>query len=201
MTAEDRVAAVTWEGLLGLAPALEPPIAEILAGAPAERVLDRFLRGHRALDRAGRAAAAEALFGVGLWRRRLRHHLGDAPETPRLLLALLLRDLGRRGDAAALTGLEISDLPPPRSPPVTLADRWSLPDWLAAALLDAAGDQAGAVAEALCRPGPICLRVNTLHATRAELAVRLAADGITTRPGALSPLALLVAGARPNLLA
>jgi 16S rRNA (cytosine967-C5)-methyltransferase len=201
MDAEDRVAAVAWGGLLGVAPSLDRPLSEILAGAPAERALDRFLRGHRALDQAGRAAVAEALFGVGLWRRRLRHHLGGAAETPRLLLALLLRDLGRRADAAPLTGLEPSDLPPARPPPAALADRWSLPDWLAEALADAAGDEAVALAEALCRPGPICLRVNTLRTTPADLAARLAAEGVATRPGALSPVALLVEGTRPNMLA
>jgi 16S rRNA (cytosine967-C5)-methyltransferase len=199
--AEDRVAAVAWGGLLGVAPSLDGPLSEILAGAPAERALDRFLRGHRALDQAGRAAVAEALFGVGLWRRRLRHHLAGVEETPRLLLALLLRDLGRRADAETLAGLRPGTLPPPRPPPAALADRWSLPDWLGAALTDAAGGEAGALAEALCRPGPVCLRVNELRTTRAALAQRLADEGVATRPGALSPVALLVEGGRPNLLA
>lgn len=201
MTAEDRLETVGWDGLGDLAAALDGPLAEVLAGAPAERVLDRFLRRHRALDRAGRAAAAEAIFGVGLWRRRLRHHLGGVPETPRLLLALLLRDLAGRDDAARLAGLDPSALPPRRPPPAGLADRWSLPDWLAAGLEEAAGDEAGALAEALCSPGAMFLRVNTLRTTPAVLAARLAAEGVTTRPGALSPVALEVTGARPNLLA
>jgi len=54
MTAEDRIAAVAWEALAGWAPTLDRPLADVLAGAAAERVLDRFLRAHRALDRAGR---------------------------------------------------------------------------------------------------------------------------------------------------
>jgi len=200
MDAEERVAHIPWEAVAAIAPDLDQPLAEVLSGAPAERALDRFLRRHRGLDRAGRAAAAEALFGVGLWRRRLRWHLAGAGETPRLLLALLLRDLGRRADAAGLTGLDPLALPPPRPPPAALADRWSLPDWLEAAIEAAAGDEAAALAEALSRPGPVCLRVNTLRTTPAALAARLAAEGVATRPGALSPLALLVLGGRPNLL-
>lgn len=201
MTAEDRLRTIAWEALAPLAGGLDGPLAEMLGGAAAERVLDRFLRARRGLDRAGRAAAAEALFGVGLWRRRLRHHLGDAPETPRLLLALLLRDLAGREDAAALTGLPPVALPPPRPPPGALAVRWSLPDWLAAELEDAAAGEAGALAEALCRPGPMALRANALRGGTAALAARLAAEGVATRPGAWSPLALVVEGRRPNLLA
>jgi 16S rRNA (cytosine967-C5)-methyltransferase len=201
VTAEDRISAVPWEALQGWAPSLDGPLAEVLAGAPAERVLDRFLRAHRALGRPGRAAAAEAIFGVGLWRRRLRHHLDGAPESPRLLLALLLRDLGGRADAADLTGLAAAALPPPRPPPVALAERWSLPDWLADAVASAAGEEAGALAEALCRPGPISLRANAARTTPTALAARLAGEGVATRPGAWAPLALQVVGARPGLLA
>lgn len=201
MHAEDRLAGVPWEGLGAIAAAIDAPLAEVLAGAAAERVLDRFLRHHRGLDRAGRAAAAEAIFGVGLWRRRLRHHLGGAAESPRLLLALLLRDLAGRADAAGLLGLQPGALPPPRPPPEALADRWSLPDWLAGVITEAAGAGAHALAEALCRPGPVALRVNTLRTTPAALAARLAAEGVATRPGLRSPVALEVVGARPNLLA
>jgi len=201
MNAEERLRTIDWEALAPLAADLDGPLAEVLDGAPAERVLDRFLRAHRSLDRRGRAAAAEAVFGVGLWRRRLRQQLVDRPGTPRLLLALLLRDLGGREDAAALTGLAASALPPPRPAPPALADRWSLPDWLADVLVEAAGPEAGALAEALCRPGPVSLRVNGLRTTPAALSARLAAEGVATRPGAWSRLALTVAGPRPNLLA
>ncbi|HET9553285.1 MAG TPA: RsmB/NOP family class I SAM-dependent RNA methyltransferase, partial [Anaeromyxobacteraceae bacterium] len=110
MTAEERLRALPWEALAPIAAALDGPLAAVLAGAAAERVLDRFLRDRRELDRAGRAAAAEAIFGVGLWRRRLRCHLGGLPETPRLLLALLLRDLAGRADAARLAGLDPASL-------------------------------------------------------------------------------------------
>ncbi|MEY2668574.1 MAG: hypothetical protein RJA59_1212, partial [Pseudomonadota bacterium] len=172
----------------------------MLAGAAAERVLDRFLRSRRDLDGAGRQVAAEALFGVGLWRRRLRFHAGeDAP--PLLLLAFLLRDLGGRSDAEILCGLPSGALPPPAPPPPDLATRWSMPDWLAATLVREAGDEAPLLAEALCLPGPIFLRVNRSRVSREELVSRLAAEGVVVRATRLAPDGLAVLSARPNLLA
>jgi 16S rRNA (cytosine967-C5)-methyltransferase len=221
--AEDRLRALPWGALAGLAPALDAPLAELL-GAPharaeggagpgvdrssAERVLDRLLRARRDLGREGRAAVAEAIFGVGLWRRRLAFQLGDdaaepARHAPRLLLAALVRDLGGRpaADVEALLGLAPGALPPARPPPPDLARRWSLPAWLAAELERAAGDAAPALAEALALPGPVTLRVNGARTTREALAARLAAEGIPTRPGRLAAAALVATGPRPNLLA
>jgi 16S rRNA (cytosine967-C5)-methyltransferase len=196
---EARLRAVPWESLAGIASALDAPLAEILDGAAAERVLDRFLRAHRELDRGGRRAVAEALFGVGLWRRRLRWHAGPTA-SPRTLLASLLRDLAGRDDAARLAGLTDGSLPPHRAAPAPLADRWSLPDWLGAALVAAVGhSEAPALAEALCLPAPVALRANAARGTREALAGRLRAEGIETRPGLLAPHALLVESERPNL--
>jgi len=202
LSAEARVAQVPWDALAGLAAALDAPLAEILAGAAAERVLDRLLRRLAPLSRPARAAVAEAVFGVSLWRRRLQAQVGAADPPPRLLLGALLRDLGGRADWAALSSLPAEALPPPPPPPAGLAERWSLPDWLAEELRRAAGDEAPALADALDRPGPICLRVNRLRTTPEDLAARLAAEGVATAPGRLVPGCLLVApvpGARPNV--
>jgi 16S rRNA (cytosine967-C5)-methyltransferase len=199
MTPEARLREVPFEALAGLAPELEPVLAGVLAGDAAERRLDRFLRDHRGLDARGRAACAEAVFGVGLWRRRLRHALGGAPGSPRLLLGLLLRDLAGRGDAAGLAGLPASALPPPVPAPTLLADRASLPDWLAEELLRAAGAEAGALADALNLPGPVALRANRLRGDRAALAAALAAEGVATRPSALAPDGLVVTSPRVNV--
>src|SRR5205814_6172275 len=112
-----------------------------------------------AFDGEQRAAAVETIFGVALWRRRLLWHAGS-PD-PRALLFVLLRDLAgvRETEAAALC-----DLPPPwparRQGPERLADRWSLPDFLEALLVRELGSEAGAFAEAISIPGPICLRAN-----------------------------------------
>jgi 16S rRNA (cytosine967-C5)-methyltransferase len=199
MSGPSRLGEVPFEALAGLAAALEPTLAEVLAGGAAERVLDRFLRAHRQLGAPGRAACAEAIFGVGLWRRRLRFALGGAPGTPRLLLALLLRDLAGRDDAAALAGLADDALPPPGPAPTGLADRASLPDWLAAELEVAAGDEAGALADALNLPGPVALRANRLRGDREALAAALLAEGVPTRPAPLAPDGLLVTSPRVNV--
>jgi 16S rRNA (cytosine967-C5)-methyltransferase len=193
---------VGWEALRPLSEALDAPLGAILGGAPADATLAAFLRGRPDLAAPARAAAAEALLGVGLWRRRLRAQLGDDRAPPRLLLAALLRDLGGRapGDAEALAGVAAGALPPPRPPPADLADRFSLPDWLAAELRAAAGDEADLLADALDHPGPVTLRANLLRTDRGALAARLAAEGVATRPGALAPAALVVTSPRPNVL-
>jgi len=198
--AEDRLRTVPWQALAGLAPALEAPLAEVLAGAPAERVLDRLLRARRDLDAPARAAVAEAVFGVGLWRRRLRAQLGDAGAPPLLLLAALLRDLAGHPDAEALLGLAPGALPPPRPAPVELADLASLPDWLAGALHAAAGPRAAAFADALNRPGPVALRANRLRLDRDALAARLRDEGVETRRSDLAPDGLVATSPRPNVL-
>ena len=196
---EERLREIPWDALGGRVAALDDPLAEILAGAAAERVVDRVLRADRALPADARRAFAEALFGVALWRRRLRAQLGDAGAPPRLLLASLMRDLAGRADAEPLAGLPAGALPAPRPPPAALAERASLPDWLAEALVAAAGDDADALADALNLPGPVCLRVNLLRASRDVAAARLAAEGVATRPGALAPACLVVTSPRPNV--
>ena len=199
LAAETRLRQLPWHALSGLAPDLDAPLAAVLAGAAAERVLDRFLRDHRALDREGRRAAAEAVFGVGLWRRRLRWHLGGRPERPRVLLALLLRDVAGLAEEAALaaTGLAPDDLPPPLPPPPGLADRWSFPTWLACELRGACGGseaQAAALAAALDHPGPVFLRVNPLRSSVAAAAERLRGEGVEVQAGRLAPRCLEVLG-------
>jgi 16S rRNA (cytosine967-C5)-methyltransferase len=161
----------------------------------------------------------ETIFGVALWRRRLAIHAGSSE--PRLLVFALLRDLAfvEEDRAAALAGLAASSsganpaaqaeppgarswnatLPPRRPAPLLLADRWSLPDWIEAAIVRAFGSAAPAFAEAICSPGPVCLRANSLRCTRDELAASLAAEGVATRATALAPNGLLVTTPRPNL--
>jgi 16S rRNA (cytosine967-C5)-methyltransferase len=194
LASENRVHTVPWEALAGLAPALDAPLAEVLSGTAAERVLDRLLRRLGPLAAPAREAVAEAVFGVGLWRRRLRAQLALADPTPRQLLASLVRDLGGRADAPGIVSLDPAALPPPRPAPATLADRFSLPDWLAEELQRAAGEESAALADALDRPGPLCLRPNLLQTDTRSLAERLASEGVATSPGRLVPSCLVVHG-------
>ena len=197
--AEGRLRSVPWRALAGIAPSLDAPIAAVLRGESAERVVDRTLKHHRQLDRIGRAAVAEALFGVAVWRRRLAYQLGRDDASPRMLLASLLRDLGGLADGAAVAGLLPCALPDPRPPPIELADRYSLPPWLAATLVAEAGDDAELLADALGQPGPVCLRPNGLRTSAAELALALQREGVVTRAGRIVPTSLVIQSPRPNV--
>ncbi len=199
-TAEDRVRAVPWDALRGLGPALDAPLAAVISGAAADATLAAFLRARRDLTAPARAAVAEAILGVALWRRRLVAQVGVGAAAPRHLLAALVRDLGGRADAEALAGLSPGALAPPRPPPEDLADRFSLPGWLAGELRAAAGDCAAALADALDLPGPVFLRANLLLGSREVLAARLESEGVLTRPGRLAPTCLAVTSPRPNVL-
>lgn len=191
---ERRLRSIPWQALAGLGPTLAPALAEVLAGTPAERVLDRLLRAHRDFTPEQRAVTAEALFGVGLWRRRLRaHHDGSPLE----LLAVLARDLGGADEAPRWLSVE---LPPSRPPPEAWRDRWSFPDWLADRLEAEFPGEAPALAAALNVPGPVCLRVNRARVTRDQLAERLAAAGLASHPGRWARDALVIDTPRPNLL-
>ncbi len=193
---EERLRTVPWRALAGLAPALDRHLAATLAGDPAERVVDRALRALGELSSDQRAAVAEAIFGVSVWRRRLAYHLDldrDLdPPVPRLLLAVLLRDLGGIADAEGVLGLTLGSLPTPRSPPESLAVRLSFPDWMAETFRREVGAEATALADALDSPGPITLRANALRVTPEALSELLAAEGVTTRPGRLLTSARVV---------
>jgi 16S rRNA (cytosine967-C5)-methyltransferase len=183
-----------------LAPLAASALALVLDGTPAERVLDRTLRAHRHLSRAQRQALKEALFNAALWRRRLGFLLGQPqPSAPWLLYALLGGLAGvPPADAARLAGVEAPLGLTPSEPP-SLALRASLPDWLADHFTSEWGPEAEDFCAHLNVPGPITLRVNTLRTSCEALTERLRSEGVETRLGTWSPLALRVDGPRPNL--
>jgi 16S rRNA (cytosine967-C5)-methyltransferase len=195
-----RLSGVPWRSLAGLAPSLDIPLSAVLGGTAAERVLARYLRGRPSLSPPERRAVAEAVFGVGLWRRRLAHHTGSGAG-PRALLATLLRDLAGVREAEAICELPAGSLPREVPAPADLALFFSLPDWLADTLRREAGDEAPSLADALNCPGPIFLRANRGRTGREALAERLREEGVGTRPGRLAPDALEVISQRPNVLA
>src|ERR687891_792411 len=96
---ESRLLTVPFNALHGLQVPVTAAVAEVLAGTAAERVIERLFRAHRDLDADQRQALAEAIFGVGLWRRRLAWHAGldetasPTPEHVHTLLFVFLRDL------------------------------------------------------------------------------------------------------------
>jgi 16S rRNA (cytosine967-C5)-methyltransferase len=170
----ERLRSVPWHALAGFDAVLGPALEQVLAGTAADRVLDRLLRKHRDASAEQRNALAEAVFGVGLWRRRLRAGRPDAP--PLTLLRALVDGTPE---------------------PAAFADRHSLPDWLAEIIVRAPGPDE--LADELNSPGPIFLRANTLCLTRDELAARLADEGVQTTPGRWGRDCLVIVSPRPNL--
>ena len=194
-SAEERVASVPWEALTGLGPLLDEPLRHVLEGSAAERVLDTVLRANRSLSADQRQVVAESVFGVGLWRRRLRA-LHSREASPRELLATLVNDLGQRAHGFEMLQVRTKVL----NRFSDWRDRHSVPDWLAVELEGEFAAAAETAAAALNEPGPICLRPNTLKTTRDELARVLEREGILTRPGQHSSEALVITSpARPNL--
>lgn len=187
---ERRLTTVPWHALEGLGPVLEPALTEILSGGAAERALDRLLRAHRDFTAEQRTVCAESLFGVGLWRRRLRCHLDG---TPLQLLAVLAGELGGFAGAARALGVELPSL---RPTPTGWRDRYSFPDWIGQEIDARFGEDAAALADALNRPGPVCLRA---RGSREELRALLASRGVESVPGRLAAHSLIVTSPRPNL--
>lgn len=97
--------------------------------------------------------------------------------------------------------------PPPAAPSFAddpaehLSLTTSSPPWLVERLGAAWGwEEAKGILQALNRPAPLALRVNTLRATREEVLARLASEGVPARAGSLSPDAVLLEGGSPSAL-
>jgi 16S rRNA (cytosine967-C5)-methyltransferase len=182
--AEERLRSIDWSPLQKLRPDVVEALGPVLAGGDAARALTRLLRRQPALSGPERAVVAEALFGVALWRRRLRHQAPD--DSPSALLEALVRETSRRPEAATQALL---DWPA----------RLSYPDWVATAFSHALGAEAEAFAAASNLPGPITVRANRLRLTREALQRRLFGEGVKAIPTAHAPDGLFLAG-RPNIL-
>ena len=170
----------------------------ILGGRlPADAQIDRYFRAHRNMGARDRGMVAETVYGVLRQRRVLAHiaGTGTAPTVDLVAAYLLtqgysgraLLDAGFGGDVAALVErartLDIRALP--------FAVRANLPDWLAEKLRAEFGDdEAEHLAQALNRPAPVDLRVNTLKTKRDELRQRLAGEGFASAPTPYSPVGL-----------
>ena len=181
--AEERLRTLEWEALPVVRASVAGALRAVLGGAEASRALTGLLRQHPTWTRAERASAAEALFGVALWRRRLRVRCPEG--SPDDLLEALVRER---------TSHNFEQLPSHDWP-----TRLSYPDWLADEFSTALGEEAEAFAAATNLPAPITVRANTLRLSRDTLAERLRGEGIATRPTGYAPDGLVVEG-RPNIL-
>jgi 16S rRNA (cytosine967-C5)-methyltransferase len=176
-------------------------LAEVLRFAhPADAVLSRYFRENRTLGHRDRGFVAESAYAVLRRLRWLRHWAGEGAEARRLLLAWLVKGEGisLRRFEGALSATErdwLAGLKAQRIGALSLAERCDFPDWLTERLLSQYGE-AGLLelAQALNQPAPLDIRANPLKTDRDTLLAGLRAGGMDCAPGALSPLAIRLAG-------
>ncbi len=164
--------------------------------AQAAAATGRSLRGARELRSHERRFVAEAVYGMIRARRRLAFACGR--EDP---LALYLAWLdGEFASPAALdeellkAGVARTQLSSAKERLAAITDERerlavaeSVPDWLVARLADERGlDDTARLLAAMNRRAPLSVRANRLKNSRDELAQRLLAEGVASRP---SPLA------------
>ncbi len=165
--------------------------------APADGVVQAFFRKHRALGTRERHTLAETAFAV-LRQRLLFQHLaqsGSGPLERRLaILAWQGSDTFLRSALAPHEQAWLAEVA--RIDRQTLPDklRHNLPDWLAASLQEALGEQFWPLVQALAEPAPLDLRVNVVKAKREDVLRALAEDGIGAAPTPFSPWGLRVQG-------
>ncbi|MDR2164741.1 MAG: RsmB/NOP family class I SAM-dependent RNA methyltransferase [Zoogloeaceae bacterium] len=166
----------------------------------ADGVLSRYFRAHHALGHADRGVIAETVFDTLRHRRTLeaRCRVNAGMVTPRrlLLAALARRQRGKARNAPADTDERAWLARAENFDETTLspAERLELPDWLHERLHSTHGEETRALAEALNRPAPLDLRVNTIRQSRKAVLARLAAERIAATPGRFSPFAIRLEG-------
>ncbi len=173
-------------------------LAHILTGAlPADKQMERYFREHREMGVRDRGAVAETVYACLRRRPTLEHIAGGAPANPRDMVAAYLltqgisaRALeasGYKGDAGPIAAR--ARLLDPDSLPFDI--KTNLPNWLAERLRAQFGDaETLLLAEALNRPAPVDLRINTLKTHREEVQTQLNSEGYASEPTPYSPLGL-----------
>ena len=169
----------------------------LLLDHPADTVVSRFFREHRALGPRERATLAETAYAV-LRRKPLYEHLARAGSGSReRRLAILGFHAPRDFLKQALTEPEKAWLDACDAvPPAELAPeyRHNLPSWLVAPLRAQVGDEFDTLAAALLEPAPLDLRVNTLKEKRAAAQADLAQAAIKAIETPYSPWGLRIDG-------
>ena len=164
---------------------------------PADGIVSAFFRQHRTLGARERHALAETTYAV-LRQRLLFAHLaqsGAGPLERRLSMlawqgneAFLKAAITPQEQAwlAQMTAIDRSTLPEKL--------RHNLPDWVAAPLQEALGDEFWPLVDALSGTAPLDLRVNALKAKREDVQRTLQAAGIAAEPTPYSPWGLRIQG-------
>ena len=180
---------------------------------PADAVVSRYFRDHRALGPRERATLAETTYAV-LRRKPLFEQLarsGSGPKERRLAIlgfASQLDEQARRADPRAQRGSRDflkSALTPQEKDWLDACDRvreddllepqrHNLPQWLAAPLKSQLGDGFWPLVASLSQSAPLDLRVNVLVAKRPEIEKELAQAAIESVATPYSPWGLRVQG-------
>ncbi len=168
---------------------------------PADAVVARFAREHRALGPRERATLAETVYRL-LRRKLLFEHLARSGSGPRERRLAILAFAGPRDLlAAALTPQEQAWLAQCEAVPgsdLLERHRHNLPDWLAAQLQEQLGEEFWPLVESLDQPAPLDLRVNALSDKREDVRRELQQAGVVAEPTPYSPWGLRVEG-KPSL--
>jgi 16S rRNA (cytosine967-C5)-methyltransferase len=164
---------------------------------PADAVVSRYFREHRALGPRERATLAETAFAV-LRKKLLFEQLARSGSGAKERKLAILGFFGPRDFlAAALNDTEKQWLATCDAIPadaLMAPHRHNLPEWMAQALQAQLGDDFWALAEHLQQPGTLDLRVNTFQAKRSEIQKELAQAGIAAEPTPYSPWGLRLQG-------
>ncbi len=192
-------------------------LLEVIEGAPkrpADAVANDFFRARRYIGSGDRRAVSDRVWAVMRARRRLAWWLGDAPKSPRLLVAasLLLEGWSKSGVQQTFSGGQFAAAPLDRSeagilarieghtldhPEMPDAVRLEVPDWLLPRLTARFGSSLQAEMTALSQPASLDLRVNLLKTDREQARAALAAEGWDAEPMRFSPWGLRIEGRRP----
>ncbi len=189
-------------------------LAEIEADPrPADAVANHFFRTRRFIGGGDRRQVSSLVWGV----LRARRHLGwwlnhfDAPETPRLLLAVQAIFTGMTPHKIAMAFTSGRYGPPPLSAEeMAVLDKFAgrtlehpnmpepvqheIPDWVLPKLRAQFGPTLEAEMTALSGPATLDLRINALKATREAAMLALAREGLSAQPTPFSPWGLRLAG-------
>jgi 16S rRNA (cytosine967-C5)-methyltransferase len=182
--------------------ALLDACAELLAQVlrfdhPADAVVSRYFREHRALGPRERATLAETAYAV-LRRKLLFDHLARSGSGPRERRLAILGFAGARDFLASALSpqekdwLKACDAVQPQE--LLEPHRHNLPEWLAQALKEQLGTDFWPLVESLNQPAPLDLRVNTLTDKREDVRRELELAGVAAQPTPYSPWGLRVQG-------
>ncbi|AEG94283.1 RsmB/NOP family class I SAM-dependent RNA methyltransferase [Ramlibacter tataouinensis] len=163
---------------------------------PADAVVSRYFRDHRSLGPRERATLAETAYAV-LRRKLLFDHLAPSGSGPKERRLAILGFAGPRDFLkSALSDPEkrwLDQCDAVRTEDLLERHRHNLPEWLVQPLKQQLGDEFWALVDALHRPAPLDLRVNTLSAKRDEVRQELRQAGIAAEPTPYSPWGLRLA--------